>query len=128
MTKSDATKSDATKSDTSPTSASETPKSDEPPAKAQSNIQSKNGKSQLDYFFGPWIDPFEGEQRANARPATKGITLPLDEYKALQIRLADAQLNQTKIEVLKKELKEAKEELRELRKIGNNLATTIIGD
>lgn len=124
----DTPKRDMTKSDTSPTSTSETPKSEEPPAKAQSNIQSKNGNSQLDYFFGPWIDPFEEEQRAHARLATKGITLPLDEYKALQIRLADAQLKQTKIEVLQKELKEAKEELHELRKRGNTLATTIIGD
>ncbi|KAG6358795.1 hypothetical protein INS49_012314 [Diaporthe citri] len=133
----DTPKTDTTKTGTPPTSVIETPKSEEPPTKTQSDIQSKKGSPQEDYFFVPSIDSCEEEQEPNAKLATGGITLPLEECKSLQIRLFNAQLNQTKIMALKAELKqarwdvlmreqserfynweleEAKEELRKLRK------------
>lgn len=147
--KNDTMKSDKTKSDTPPRSVIETPKSQEPLSKTHSDIQSKKGSPQEDYFFVPSIDSCEEEQQPNAKLATGGVTLPLEEFKSLEIQLFNAQLNQTRIMALKVELKqarwdvlvlehsrrvyrreleEAREELRKLRKRRKTLATRMIGD
>lgn len=137
------------KSDTHPRSVIEAPKSPEQPIKTHSDIQYKKGSPREDYFFVPSIDSCEEEEQTNAKLATEGVMLPLEEFRHLQIRFFNAQSNKIKIDALEKELKEARwnisrlehskqvyrrefeeatEVLRNLRKRRKTLATRMIGD
>lgn len=143
-----------------PTTAHDTPqdgttKSDAPPIKTSSDTSS-SGELESDYegdYFGlPFFPVHEDEVEPTPKPAIEQTTVPLELLKSLENRLFCAQLNQTTIGLLKVELKDAKfetmlcehsinlyrrelqearDELRELRsklETGNDLTARNVGN
>lgn len=140
----DTPRGDTTKSDTSAKIDNATPKSDPPPTDTKSEI-SYLSDSKIDYFGLPFLDISGEKMKPKAKPATKDLTMPLEELRSLESHLFRAQLNQTTIKLLeaevrktkctvaireqtirlyRQELEEAREMLYELRSnTGNNLTT-----
>lgn len=102
----DAPRGDTTKSDTSAKIDNATPKSDPPPTDTKSEI-SYLSDSKIDYFGLPFLDISGEKMKPKAKPATKDLTMPLEELRSLESRLFRAQLNQTTIKLLEKKLRRA---------------------
>lgn len=135
-TKSNTTKSDTTKPDIPLGSVSDSPKSNEPRAKNQPDVDISIETLGCDYFGFPLHEIGGNKIETKAKIVTEAIPLPLEVFRSLEKVFSTAQLNQIHIKVLEQELekarrnirmhenramfyywelKEAKEELRELR-------------
>lgn len=111
-TKSKTIKSDTTKGDIPLGSVSDTSKSNEPRTKNQSDVDITIETLGCDYFGFP-LHEFGGNGiETKAKVATEVIPLPVQVLRTLEKVFLTAQLNQTDIKALKKELEKARRNIR----------------